>query len=146
MSLEEDTLARACATALFASDRPAQTLGIVIQEIRSGFARLEMTIGDAMVMGHGIAHGGIIFTFADTAFAYACNSRNICYVALDVTMSFVAPARLGDRLEAVAEERSVRGRTGVYDISVLQASGELVAVFRGTCYRIAGSVLEGAGG
>lgn len=101
-----------------------------------------MTIGDAMIMGHGIAHGGVIFTLADTAFGYACNSRDIRYVALDVSISFVAPARLGDRLEAVAQERSMRGRTGVYDINVTHASGELVAVFRGTCYRIAGSVID----
>jgi acyl-CoA thioesterase len=137
----EDALARACAAALFERDRPAQSLGIVIQESRPGFARLAMTVGDSMIMGHGIAHGGVIFTFADAAFGYACNSRNVCYVALDVTISFVAPARLGDRLEAVAQERSMGGRTGVYDITVMQASGELVAVFRGTCYRIAGSVL-----
>lgn len=137
----EDTLARACAEALFERDMPAQNLGVVIQESRPGYARLAMTVGDTMIMGHGIAHGGVIFTFADTAFGYACNSRNVCYVALDVTISFIAPARLGDRLEAVAQERSMRGRTGVYDITVMRASGELVAVFRGTCYRIAGTVL-----
>jgi acyl-CoA thioesterase len=138
----QDALARKCANALLARDRAAQSLGIVIEESRAGFARLAMTIGDSMIMGHGIAHGGVLFTFADTAFGYACNSRNVRYVALDVTMSFVAPARLGDRLEAVAEERSMRGRTGVYDITVMQAAGALVAVFRGTCYRIAGSVIE----
>ena len=138
----QDSLARKCANALLAQDRPAQSLGIIIEESRAGFARLSMTIGDSMIMGHGIAHGGVVFTFADTAFGYACNSRNVRYVALDVSMSFVAPARLGDQLEAVAEERSMRGRTGVYDITIRQASGELVAVFRGTCYRIAGSVLE----
>jgi acyl-CoA thioesterase len=138
----EDTLARACAAALFERDRPAQSLGIVIAESRAGFARLTMTIDEAMIMGHGIAHGGVIFTFADTAFGYACNSRNVRYVALDVTISFIAPARLGDQLEAVAQERSQRGRTGVYDITVTQAAGELVAVFRGTCYRIAGTVID----
>jgi acyl-CoA thioesterase len=141
----DDALALACATALFERDRPAQRLGIVIAESRAGFARLAMTVGDDMIMGHDIAHGGVIFTFADTAFGYACNSRNVRYVALDVTISFVAPARLGDRLEAVAQERSMRGRTGVYDITVTQASGELVALFRGTCYRIAGAVLDSAG-
>jgi len=138
----QDALARRCANALLARDRAAQSLGIVIEESRAGFARLAMTIGDAMIMGHGIAHGGVLFTFADTAFGYACNSRNVCYVALDVTMSFIAPARLGDRLVAVAEERSMRGRTGVYDITVRQTTGEVVAVFRGTCYRIPGSVIE----
>jgi acyl-CoA thioesterase len=138
----EDALARTCANALLARDRPAQNFGIVIEESRAGFARLSMSVGEAMIMGHGIAHGGVIFTFADTAFGYACNSRNVRYVALDVSISFVAPARLGDRLEAVAQERSMRGRTGVYDITVTRAASELVAVFRGTCYRIAGAVID----
>ena len=137
----EDDVARACAAALFERDRAVQSLGIFIEECRAGFARLAMTVGDSMLMGHGIAHGGVIFTLADAAFGYACNSRNIRYVALNVTISFVAPARMGDRLEAIAEERSLRGRTGVYDITVNGGSGELVAVVRGTCYRIAGSVL-----
>jgi acyl-CoA thioesterase len=137
----EDALASACTAAMLKRDRAAQSMGIDILESRAGFARLAMTVGDSMVMAHGIAHGGTIFTFADTAFGYACNSRNVRYVALDATISFIAPARAGDRLEAVGEERSMRGRTGVYDITVSQASGELVAVFRGTCYRIAGSVL-----
>jgi acyl-CoA thioesterase len=138
----EDELARRCATALLERDRAAQSLGITIVESRAGFARLAMTISETMSMAHGIAHGGVLFTFADTAFGYACNSRNICYVALNASISFIAPARLGDRLEAIGEERSMRGRTGVYDITITQTSGETVAIFRGTCYRIAGSVLS----
>ncbi len=136
-----DALARACAAAMLARDRTAQCFGISVAECRPGFARLSMTIGDAMINGHGIAHGGAVFTLADTAFAYACNSRNVPHVALDASISFTAPARHGDALEAVAHERSLRGRTGVYDITVSRAGGDLVAVFRGTCYRIRGTVL-----
>lgn len=141
---DSDALARACAAAMFARDRTAQSLGMVVDECTPGFARLSMTIGDTMINGHGIAHGGAVFTFADTAFAYACNSRNVPHVALDASISFTAPARHGDRLEAVANERSLRGRTGVYDITVSRAGGDLVAVFRGTCYRIRGTVLADA--
>jgi acyl-CoA thioesterase len=136
-----DALARACAAAMLARDRAAQHLGIVIAEARPGFARLAMSVGDAAINGHGIAHGGVVFTLADTAFALACNSRDVPHVALDATISFTAPARLGDRLEAVAQERSLGGRTGVYDVTIAHASGDLVALFRGTCYRIRGTVL-----
>jgi acyl-CoA thioesterase len=140
-TLEADALARACAAAMFARDRAAQSMGIAIEASRPGFARLTLTIGETMLNGHGIAHGGIVFTLADTAFAYACNSRNVPHVALNASISFTAPTRLGDRLEAIAEERSLRGRTGVYDITIAHEGGDLVAVFRGTCYRIAGTVL-----
>jgi acyl-CoA thioesterase len=138
-----DALARACAAAIAGRDRTARSLGIAILESRAGFARLAMTVSDAMINGHGIAHGGALFTLADTAFAYACNSRDVRHVALDATISFTAPAHLGDRLEATALERSLRGRTGVYDVTIARAQGDLVAVFRGTCYRIRGTVIAG---
>ncbi|MFN2459828.1 MAG: hydroxyphenylacetyl-CoA thioesterase PaaI [Candidatus Velthaea sp.] len=139
-----DELARACAAAMFARDRAAQQLGVAIDEIRAGYAQLSLTIGESMINGHAIAHGGIVFMLADTAFAYACNSRNVPHVALGATISFAAPARAGDRLCAEAEERSLAGRTGIYDITVTKAdSGDLIGVFRGTCYRIHGTVIEG---
>ncbi len=142
--LEGDALARACADAMFARDRAAQAMGIVIEEVRAGYARLALTIGDTMINGHDIAHGGVTFTLADTAFAYACNSRNEPNVALQCSISFTAAARLGDRLIAAGEQRSgAKGRTGVYDITVTRASDdELVALFRGVCYRVKGTVLE----
>jgi acyl-CoA thioesterase len=137
-----DELARACAAAMFARDRAAQTLGIAIEEASEGYARLGLTIAETMINGHAIAHGGVVFTLADTAFAYACNSRNVPHVALSATISFIAPAKLGERLVAEAQERSLKGRTGVYDITVTNAAtAELVGVFRGICYRIRGSVL-----
>ncbi len=136
-------LAEACAAAMFARDRAAQALGIAIEASGPGFARLGLTVDESMLNGHGTAHGGVAFTFADTAFAYACNSRDTPYVALNATISFSLPVRAGDRLAAVAHERTLAGRTGVYDVTVTRvADGAVVALFRGTCYRISGSVLE----
>jgi acyl-CoA thioesterase len=147
-ALEGDALARACAAAMYARDRMAQRMGIVIEETRAGYARLAMTVDETMINGHDIAHGGMTFTLADTAFAYACNSRNEAYVALQCSISFSAAARLGDRLVAVGEQRSGgRGRTGVFDITVTRAAdGELLALFRGVAYRIKGTVIDGADG
>jgi len=137
-----DELARACAAAMLSRDRAAQALCIAIEEAREGYARLAMTIGETMLNGHAMAHGGVVFTFADTAFALACNSRNVPHVALSATISFVKPARVGERLVAEAQERSLKGRTGVYDINVTNVvTGELIGVFRGICYRIHGEVL-----
>ena len=143
--LTGDALARACAEAMYSRDRAAQTIGIAIEEVRTGYARLAMTIDETMLNGHDIAHGGATFTLADTAFAYACNSRNEPNVALQCSISFTTAARLGDRLVSVGEERAGgKGRTGVYDITVTREDdGELVAMFRGVCYRVKGTVLEG---
>jgi acyl-CoA thioesterase len=140
--LHGDALARACADAMFARDTASQALGMTIEEARAGYARVSMTITESMVNGHLIAHGGMTFTLADSAFAFACNSRNEPNVALQCSISFLAPVKLGDRLVAEAEERSSKGRTGVYDITVSRDDGEPVALFRGVCYRVKGTVLE----
>jgi acyl-CoA thioesterase len=140
--LAGDALARACAQAMFARDRAAQRLGIVIEEVREGYARLAMMIREDMLSGHGIVHGGVTFTLADTAFAYACNSRDVPYVALSATISFTAPGRLGETLIAEAVELVSKARTGLYDIAVNTSTGTLVGTFRGTCYRIRGTVRE----
>jgi len=140
-ALTGDALARACAQAMFARDRAAQSLGITIEEAREGYARLAMTIREDMLSGHGIIHGGMTFTLADTAFAYACNSRNVPHVALSVTISFTAPGNLGETLVAEAVEVVSKARTGLYDITVRSSTGTLIGTFRGTCYRIRGTVL-----
>jgi acyl-CoA thioesterase len=138
-----DELARACAAAMLSRDAAAQSLGIAIVDAREGYAQIEMTITAAMINGHATAHGGVVFTFADSAFAYACNSRNVPHVALNAAINFTAPARLGQRLVAEAREIVLKGRTGVYDVVVSDAAtGELTATFRGTCYRIRGNVLS----
>lgn len=140
-----DALARACAEAMLSRDRASQWLGMALEDARVGYARVAMTITETMVNGHAIAHGGMTYTLADSAFAFACNSRNEPNVALQCSISYTTAVRLGDRLVAEALEQSSKGRTGVYDITVTRGDGELVALFRGVCYRIKGTVLEGAG-
>lgn len=142
--LTGDALARACAEIMLERDHASRSLGIVLEEARPGYARTSLVIGEAMVNGHAIAHGGITFTLADSTFAFACNSRNEPNVALQASISYISAVRLGERLVAEGHEQSSRGRTGVYDITVTREGGELVALFRGTCYRIKGTVLEGA--
>ena len=103
-----------------------------------GYSKISMTVGDAMLNSHKIAHGGHIFALADTAFAYACNSYNELTVASGFEVDFVAPARLGDVLTACCTERSRTGRTGVYDAEVTNQRGERVALFRGRSYTLKG--------
>jgi acyl-CoA thioesterase len=113
-----------------------------ISAIGPGYAELTMTVRADMLNGHAICHGGFIFTLADSAFAFACNSYNLTTVASGCAIDFVAPAREGDVLAAMARECSVSGRTGVYDIEVTNQRGETVAYFRGKSYRIKGHVVE----
>ena len=134
-------LAARVAATMFARDRAAQMLGIVVAQVAPGSATCSMTVRDEMLNGHDICHGGILFTLADTAFAYACNSRNERTVALQCSISFAAPARAGERLSALAEERATGGRTGTYDVRVCAADGSLVALFRGTSYRVSGALV-----
>jgi acyl-CoA thioesterase len=129
--LTEEQLAAACAEALWQEDRASQELGMAIERIAPGVAVLAMEVNARMVNGHGSCHGGIIFALADSAFAFACNSRNQRMVASDCTITYLQPARLGERLVATAEERARVGRSGVYAVSVRRADGGVVAEFRG---------------
>ncbi len=116
---------------MYARDRASQALGMELDEVRPGYARLRMVVRADMLNGHGTCHGGIIFALADSAFAFACNSRGVVTVAAGCTIEFLAPAREADELVAEAQERSLQGRNGVYDVDVRRADGELVATFRG---------------
>jgi acyl-CoA thioesterase len=140
---EAQSLAEATRDAMYARDRAAQALGIQIQAIRPGFAVLSMKVRGDMVNGHHICHGGMIFTLADTAFAYACNSYNKNTVASACNIDFLAPGREGAMLTADAQEQSLSGRTGVYDVTVRDDSGRVIALFRGKSYRISGEVIAG---
>jgi acyl-CoA thioesterase len=140
---DPSALAAATAGAMWARDRTAQALGMRLVKIDAGQATLAMTVRSDMVNGHHICHGGMIFTLADTAFAYACNSYNQNTVASAANIDFLAPAREGETLEAEAIERSAAGRTGVYDVSVRTADGRIVALFRGKSARISGQVIDG---
>jgi len=140
---DPQALAEAAAAAMWARDHACQALGIRVDAIAPGRAALSMTVRGDMVNGHAICHGGLIFTLADSAFAYACNSYNHNTVASACHIDFLAPAREGDVLEAEAQERSLAGRTGVYDITVRVRGGRTVALFRGKSYRIGGEVIAG---
>ena len=140
---EAQALAEATAEAMWSRDRAAQALGMKIIRVQPGKSLLTMAVRTDMVNGHHICHGGMIFTLADTAFAYACNSYNKNTVASACHIDFLAPAKEGDLLEAEAVEQSASGRTGVYDITVRVAGGKTVALFRGKSYRINGEVIAG---
>ena len=134
-------LAQDAVNAMWSRDQAAQALGMEIRQVLAGSATLRMRVRRDMVNGHQICHGGLIFTLADTAFAYACNSYNQNTVASACHIDFLAPGREGDVLEAVAIERSSAGRTGVYDVEVRVVDGHAVALFRGKSHRIKGEVI-----
>ena len=134
MTDEAAVLAAAVAQAMFKADIASQNLGMRLEHIEPGTAVFSMPVREDMLNGLGICHGGITFALADTAFAFACNSRNRKTVALNCTINFVGPARAGDVLHAKACEIALNGRTGIYDVTISNQSGELVAQFRGTSY------------
>lgn len=136
-----EDLAREVAEAMYARDRASHLLGIRIETVRPGYARLTMPVRADMVNGHHLCHGGLIFTLADASFAYACNSHNRNTVASGCSIEFLAPAREGDVLEAEAIEQSLTGRTGVYDVTVRTDRGMTIALFRGKSTRISGEVV-----
>ena len=140
---DPQALAEAVAAAMWSRDRAAQALGIRIEAVGPGTATLSMKVRGDMVNGHHICHGGLIFSLADTAFAYACNAYNRNTVASGCNIDLVAPGKEGDTPTAEAVERSLSGRTGVSDITVRDSAGKTVALFRGKSYRIAGEVIAG---
>jgi acyl-CoA thioesterase len=136
-TLSPDDLARACADAMWKEDDASQGLGMEVVAIEPGAAVLAMTIRPDMVNGHGIAHGGFIFTLADSAFAFACNSHNDRTVAAQCHISFIRPGKLGDRLIATAREISRTGRSGIYDVRV-SLGDTAVAELRGHSRTVGG--------
>jgi phenylacetic acid degradation protein PaaD len=138
--LSPDDLARACAEAMWKEDDASKGLGMKILEVGPGHATLSMTIGAQMVNGQRIAHGGFIFTLADSAFAFACNSYNERVVAAQGNITFIRPAKLGDLLVARAREVSRSGRSGIYDVRVT-AGETVIAEFRGHSRSISGTWL-----
>lgn len=139
-TLSPDDLARACADAMWKEDDASKGLGMEIVEIGPGRATLALTVRPDMVNGQRIAHGGFIFTLADSAFAYACNSHNVRTVAAQGDITFIRPGNLGDRLVATAREVSRSGRSGIYDVRVT-ANDAVIAEFRGHSRTIGGTWL-----
>jgi acyl-CoA thioesterase len=117
------------------SDAFSKWMGLQVDEIGEGYCKLHYYVTDQMLNGFLSIHGGILFSAADSAFAFACNSHGIFAVALDVTISFARPAKAGDLLTVEAKEIYVGKKTGIYDIKTTNEKGELVAVFKGTAYR-----------
>lgn len=135
-----EELARRAASAMWANDTASQALGMEILDIGPGMATLTMIVTEAMLNGHGTTHGGYIYTLADSAFAFACNSYNERAVAAHCSISYIRPGRLGEKLMAVAREVSRAGRSGIYDVEIIQ-DNEVIAHFRGHSRLIGGSVV-----
>ena len=138
---EPHALAAAVAESMFARDSASRGLGMQIVRVAPGEARMSMTVRPDMLNGHAICHGGFIFTLADSAFAFACNSYNTITVGQAASVNYVAPAALGDRLTATAREVSRAGRSGIYDVDVTNQDGRLVAHFRGQSRSVRGTHL-----
>ncbi|MEJ7627955.1 MAG: hydroxyphenylacetyl-CoA thioesterase PaaI [Ferruginibacter sp.] len=117
------------------NDLFSQWLGIEVMAVKEGYSKIRMVVRKEMINGFGIVHGGIAFSLADSAFAFACNNRNILSVALDTSINFLKPVNVGDKLTAEATELHNGRSTGLYQVSIFNQDSILVAVFKGTCYR-----------
>ena len=140
--MSPDAKAAAIAHHLRAKEGTGAAFDIDILEVRAGYAKIAMTARADMLNGHGICHGGLIFTLADTAFAYACNSHNRSSVAQHAAITFLAPVPEGARLVAEAKQDAVAGRTGAYSATVRIEGDAVVAVFNGVSRTIGGAVLD----
>jgi acyl-CoA thioesterase len=138
---EQDIVAKKVVDHMMVHDRYSQWLGIKVLEIKEGYCKIQMIVREEMVNGFGIAHGGIAFSLADSALAFACNNRNNLSVALDVTITFIKAVNVGDILTAEAEEIHNGRSTGVYLINVHNQKDQQVAVFKGTCFRTEKSLI-----
>ena len=140
--MNPDEIADKVARAMLAAEGTGPAWGIEIAEAREGYARIRMTLTADMLNGHRKAHGGMVYALADTAFAYACNSRNLRTVGAQATMVFLDGAEEGEVLVAEAREASLVGRSGVYNVSVRTDAGRPVAEFQGFSRSIGGPFIE----
>ena len=139
MSITPEERARRSAEALWAGDRASQAMGMAIEAVGPGTATVSMTLRPDHLNGHGTAHGGIVFTLADSAFAFACNSRNQRAVAQHAVITFISAGRGGERLLATAREAALAGRSGTYDVTVTGEDGRTVAIFQGLSRIVGGT-------
>jgi len=139
---QAQALAELAGKTMYERDPASQALGMTLDEIRPGYARMSMRVRGDMLNGHGSCHGGYIFMLADSAFAFACNSHNFNTVGAGCTIDYLAPGREGDLLVAEAVEQALSGKTGVYDIAVSNQEGRTIALFRGKSHRVNGMVAE----
>ncbi len=141
MNTEKNTEPIQVVNHMMLHDTFSQWLGIEVIEVREGYSKIKMTIRKEMMNGLGIVHGGITFSLADSAFAFACNNRNVFSVALDTAINFLKPAHLDDVLFAEAKELHNGKSTGLYHIYITNQHHHEVAVFKGTCFRTHKSVI-----
>jgi len=135
MISKNSTTPEAVVAHMLEHDLFSQWLGISLLEVKAGYSKIQMTVRKEMINGFGIVHGGIAFALSDSAFAFACNNRNILSVALDTSINFIKPVQVGDLLTAEATELHNGKSTGLYQIRVYNQNDHLVALFKGTCYR-----------
>lgn len=141
---DAQALAELAGKTMYERDPASKGLGMTLDEIRPGYARMSMRVRPDMLNGHASCHGGFIFTLADSAFAFACNSHNFNTVGAGCTIDYLAPGREGDVLTAEAQEQALAGKTGVYDVTVTNAEGKTIALFRGKSHRVSGTVVNAA--
>jgi acyl-CoA thioesterase len=135
----ENIVARDAVQSLYLADLASQALGIEIIDVAPGRVKIAMTVRPDMVNGYGMCHGGIVFAFADSAFAFACNSYGDPMVAAGASIEFLAPTPRGERVTATAAELSRSARHGIYDVAVSNSTGQILAQFRGRCSRLRGA-------
>ena len=135
-------LARRVTLRMREDEGPTKTLGLELEAVDVGFARVSMIVRGEMLNGVGACHGGVLFTLADTAFAYACNSRNSATVAQQASIAFLTPAREGDKIVAQAQELALEGRAGVYQVIVAGPDGRVVAIFDGLSRTLGRPILD----
>jgi acyl-CoA thioesterase len=135
-------LAERAAEIIEREDRASRWMGMQLEEVRPGYARLRMRVTENMVNGQKVCHGGLIFSLADSSFGFACNSHNQHALAASCAIDFLAPAALGDELTAEASEAAHAGRTRIYDVRVTNQEGTLIAVFRGKSAAVKGTWVE----
>jgi acyl-CoA thioesterase len=139
--MDSNLMADKVARAMLAAEGTGHAWGLEIEEAREGYARVRMAIRADMLNGHGTAHGGLIFALADSAFAYACNGRNLRSVAAQASIVYLEPAREGDILIAEAAERALVGRSGVYQVAVRSQDGRAIAEFTGFSRSVGGEII-----
>lgn len=139
------TRAERAAEAMWTSDAASKWMGLTLEAIGPGHARMSLTVAPDHLNGHGICHGGVIFTLADSAFAFACNSHNRVAVAQHNSISYLSPGQPGEVLTAEAREISLNGRSGITDVVVTGGDGRQVALFRGASRQIAGTHFDEEG-
>jgi acyl-CoA thioesterase len=142
MSNATDKLANDVVSHMMEHDLVSQWLGIEVLEVKEGYSKIKMTVRKEMINGFGIVHGGVPFSLADSAFAFACNNRNVLSVALDTSINFLKPVAVGDVLIAEAKELHNGKSTGLYHIRITNQNENEVAVFKGLCYRTGKSLIS----